>query len=131
MGVVFLLDDDEMWGGCVERVLYGYEVLRFGDGVEAMDATLRIVPDLMILDIMLDGPNGLVVLHEMQSYEDLMRVPVIIVSNVDFLGADLREYGVVAVFDKGKMRPEELRAAAERAIGVGITGVESGQGVAE
>ena len=116
MSVVFVVDDDREWLGYYERLLDGYEVELFRNGVEVMERMREEVPDVMILDIMLTGPTGFSVLHEMQSYEDLGMVPVIIVSSVG-IKEDLGEYGVVRVFDKGEMRPEELLAAVRERDG--------------
>ena len=107
MSLVFVVDDDREWLGYYERLLCDYEVGLFRNGVELMERMNEEVPDVLILDIMLTGPTGFSVLHEMQSYEDLGRVPVIVVSGVG-IKEDLNEYGVVRVFDKEEMRPEEL-----------------------
>ncbi|MCL1840061.1 response regulator [Candidatus Saccharibacteria bacterium] len=117
MSVVFAVDDDGEWLGYYERLLgESYDVELFQDGVAVMERTAEVVPDVMILDVLLTGPTGFSVLNEMQSHEDLASVPVIVVSGVS-VKEDLTEYGVVKVFDKGEMRPEELLGAVRACDG--------------
>jgi DNA-binding response OmpR family regulator len=107
MNVIFVVDDDREWLGYYERLLKDYDVELFQDGVAVMERMQDRVPDVMILDILLVGPTGFSVLHEMQSYEDLAGVPVILISSVS-VEEDMSEYGVAQIFNKGEMRPEEL-----------------------
>ena len=72
------------------------------------------MPDLVFLDILLDGPDGFTFLNEMVSYVDTARVPVVIVTSLDLKGRDLAEYGVVGVLQKDGMIPREVRAYAEK-----------------
>jgi two-component system KDP operon response regulator KdpE len=55
----------------------GYEVLLAADGTEALDLLTQHSFDLVILDIMLPGPDGLEVLQRLRRDQ---RVPVIVVS---------------------------------------------------
>jgi len=114
--MIFVIDDDREWLGYYERLFCDYEVEVFSDGVAAMERMGEVVPDMVILDILLVGPTGFSVMNEMQSYEDLANVPVVVVSGVT-VDKDLREYGAVMVFDKGKMLPEELLAVVKEYYG--------------
>jgi CheY-like chemotaxis protein len=69
-----------------------------------------VVPDLVILDVLLTGPTGFAILHEMRSYPELMDVPVFVVSSVKIPEIDA-SYGVSRVFDKSEMLPKDLLAA--------------------
>lgn len=105
---VFVVDDDGEWLGYYERLLGDeFELEMFRDGVAVMEQMETQVPDVLVLDILLTGPTGFALLNEMQSFEDLAGVPVVIVSSVK-IGEDLSEYGVVRAFDKGEMLPGEL-----------------------
>lgn len=108
--MIFIIEDDRGWEKYYRRILKGYDLEIFHDGVAAIAAMDEKVPDVVILDILLTGPTGFAVLNEMRSYPELAEVPVIVVTSVD-LQADLaQQYGVQAVFDKGKMLPRELLA---------------------
>ena len=107
--MIFVVEDDKYWGECIGRYLKGYDVQVFRNGLEAAVALNDGVPDAIILDILLDGPNGFTFLNELQSYEDTGKVPVVVVSSLDFGDRDMSEYGVVKVIDKSKMMPQELK----------------------
>ena len=105
--MIMIIEDNNEWGDYYHSLLEAYEVEWFRNGVEAMERMETKVPELVILDMLLTGPTGVAMLHEMQSYEDLSEVPVVIVSGV-ILDGDLREYGVVKIYDKCTMKPKEL-----------------------
>ena len=110
--MIFVIDDDEIMRGCIARACgEGVEVREFADGIAAMAAISDdVLPELIFLDILLDGPDGFTFLNEMVSYTDTARVPVVIVSSLDFGERDLSEYGVVGVLMKEKMQPQEILA---------------------
>ena len=110
--MIFVIDDDEVMAECVGRAS-GQEFRQFGDGIEAM-AALDEMPDLIFLDILLDGPDGFTFLNELVSYEDTVKIPVVVVSSLKMSQEDLVDYGVVAVLDKETMRPEDVRALVKQ-----------------
>lgn len=85
------------------------------DGIDAIDVHK---PAVIILDIFMPGPNGIVLLHEIRSHSDLARVPVIICSNSasDIPHGNLTKYGVKTILDKGMMHPEDLVAAVKKVV---------------
>lgn len=108
--MIFVIDDDEIMRECVARACgETYEVRGFADGIAAMEEISGgVMPDLVFLDILLDGPDGFTFLNEMVSYTDTARVPVVVMSSLDYNGCDLSIYGVVGVLKKEEMRPEEI-----------------------
>ena len=64
--------------------------------------------------ILLDVPDGFTFLNELLSYTDTAKIPIVIVSSIDFSGRDLTEYGVVGVLDKTKMLPKEISEYAKK-----------------
>lgn len=113
--MIFVIEDDWGWVDYYERMLKGFEVEFFRNGIVAMERMENIVPDLVILDVLLTGPTGFAVLNEMQSYEDLAKVPVLLVSSVD-ITESLSEYGVKKIFNKGEMKPGEVVEAVRQWI---------------
>ena len=121
-GVQVLIVDDDEWlvdelsrrleaAGCVLRIA--------GDGIAAIDSIDQQTPDVIILDIMLPGANGIGLLHELQSYSDTGKIPVIILSSsVESVDTkQLRPYGVVDVIDKSTMKPGDIVTAIRRSRG--------------
>ena len=66
----------------------GFSVESARDGLEAMRILLRLVPDLMVLDLMLPRFDGGEVLKFMQANPRLKTVPVIILSTNSIIDAD-------------------------------------------
>lgn len=87
------------------------EIDTFYDAVSAMDAVSEAVPDLIILDVLLSGPDGFTFLNELASYQDTAKIPVILMSSLDFSEQDLSHYGVVRILDKSTMTPQDISAA--------------------
>ena len=58
----------------------GFNVRLIDDGKKAWNTILRTLPDLVILDRMMPGMEGLAVLNAMRAEEATKRIPVIIVS---------------------------------------------------
>lgn len=119
--MIAIVDDDRLMAKClkqeVQRTLPREAVKLCADGVALMTLLEEELPRLIILDLLLAGANGLTILQELASYTDTARIPVIMVSTLNLTGYDLSEYGVVRIFDKGKMRPEELRTAVMEVLG--------------
>ena len=113
--MIFVIEDDRGWENYYRRILKGYELDFFHDGVAAIAAMDEQVPDLVILDILLTGPTGFAVLNEMRSYPELMKVPVVIVTSVKIKDDLAKQYGVTKVLDKGEMTPQELIGAVQGA----------------
>ena len=113
--MILVIDDDEVMVECMKRALRAYEVRSFSNAIEAMAEIARgELPDLIFLDVMLDGPDGFTFLNELVSYTDTAQIPVVIVSSLDFEGKDLTSYGVVGVLAKDEMTPQEIRGYAEK-----------------
>jgi CheY-like chemotaxis protein len=66
----------------------GFSVETAKDGLEAMKILLRLVPDLVVLDLMLPKFDGGEVLKFMQANPRLKAVPVIILSTNSIVDAD-------------------------------------------
>jgi DNA-binding response OmpR family regulator len=117
---VLVIEDDPWFAEQHMRTLEhaGFRVRQASDAVAGMAAIDEDLPDAVVLDMFLPGPNALVLLHEMQSYSDLAQLPIIVCSNSTFnLTPDTRAaYGVAAVLDKGTMKPQDLVAAVRRVL---------------
>lgn len=114
--MIFIIDDDNDFANVEKKIVLASgesEVRCFRNVIDAINATTEIVPDLIFLDILLDGPDGFTLLNELQSYEDLARVPVVIVSSIDFSGKNLKGYNVVGVLNKSKMMPKDIQKYIE------------------
>lgn len=111
--MIFVIDDDEVMARCVAMAcekVDGCRVKIFGDVLAAMaEISDGVMPEMILMDVMLSGPDGFTFLNELISYEDTAKVPVVLISAVDFKGKDLSVYGVVATLNKDSFTPEEVR----------------------
>jgi CheY-like chemotaxis protein len=70
----------------------GYRVLEAETGEEAISVARRELPDLIIMDVMMPGMNGLDATQRIREYQPLRRTPIVAVSAY---GAD--EYRSIAI----------------------------------
>jgi len=114
--MIFVIDDDKVMARCIAKAA-GENTRIFGNAIEAMAALSEELPEMIFLDIMLSGPDGFTFLNEMISYPDTMKIPIVVISSLDFSGRDLSEYGVVGVLDKSNMTPEDIKKYVEEYAG--------------
>src|SRR5271163_845884 len=58
----------------------GYEVVTAGDGVEALEKTRELLPDLVLLDIMMPKMDGIETVKRLKADASLPFIPVILVT---------------------------------------------------
>ena len=81
---VLIVDNEgqiqELFRRMLESAGDRYETLKAGDGAEALRILGEEQVDLLLLDLLMPGMNGMEVLREMKRDERLARVPVIMIS---------------------------------------------------
>lgn len=79
---VMIVDNDDLVQQLLNRKFHyaGYKTILINDGKEAWDRILRELPDLIILDRMMPGMEGLAVLKNIRAEEATADIPVIILS---------------------------------------------------
>ena len=106
--MIFVIDDDEVMAECIARST-DRETRVFTNAIEAMNEIVAgEMPELIFLDVLLDGPDGFTFLNEMSSYADTGEVPVVIITSLDLGEKDLSAYGIVGVLSKEKMVPKDI-----------------------
>jgi DNA-binding response OmpR family regulator len=60
----------------------GHKVVEAGDGEEGLILLAEDTPDLVLLDIMMPGPNGWEVCKKIKSNKDLENIPVVVMFTV-------------------------------------------------
>jgi DNA-binding response OmpR family regulator len=74
----------------------GYEVLSAHDGLEALLKARRFLPDLVVLDVMMDGMDGLSVCEILHAQPSTRSIPVIILTAATGEMAKLNSYAAGA-----------------------------------
>lgn len=90
----------------------------FPDAISALRAFDQALPDLILLDVLLSGPNGFTLLNELASYTDTAAIPVVIISSLNLNLCDLASYGVTAILDKSTMTPRDIQEAVRSSLGL-------------
>jgi DNA-binding response OmpR family regulator len=119
MATVLLIEDEILLADCYVRwlVAAGHDAYHVRDAQSALDAVDERIPQVILLDILLAGANGVQVLHAVRSHADLSQVPIIICSNAVSQGpSDLSAYGVRAVLDKTTVTRQSLAAAIAKVL---------------
>lgn len=118
--MIFIVDSEREMAECVGRATKkaGAEFRIFPDAFSAMAAIDEEMPELIFLEVLLTGPDGFSFLNELISYPDTAKIPVVLVSALDFSSAtELAAYGVVGVLNKETMRPEDVAGYVKRYAG--------------
>jgi len=82
---ILVVDDEELIRECVKAQLEkeGYSVEMAADAEEAMATISRQIPDLMLLDIKMPGPDGLQFCRLLKDDEKTKRVPILMFTVMD------------------------------------------------
>jgi CheY-like chemotaxis protein len=94
MPKILLVDDDPLIHALYKRHLEreGFEVFTAQDGVQGLAVAAQTNPDLIVMDVLMPGKDGLTTLRELRQNEATRTVPVIaITSNVSQYGTASRE----------------------------------------
>ena len=81
-GHILVIDDEEDIRELLKFNLEkeGYSVSSVATGEEALDSVRKLFPDLIILDLMLPGIDGLEVCKKIKSDEELRHIPVLMLT---------------------------------------------------
>ncbi len=134
MAKVWIVEDDEMMAECLVRAVNvelrkdvglrnerkvvhpEHQVKTFPNAIAAINFLNDEIPEVVLLDILLTGPDGFTFLNELISYHDTVNIPVIIVTSLDLSTENLQQYNIVEVLQKETMTPREIKFAVERAL---------------
>ena len=97
MPLIYCVEDDESIRELVSYALRGQgcKVGGFGEASEFYEALQKNIPDLVLLDIMLPGEDGLTILKKIRASGKLQNIPVIMMT------AKTSEFDIVKGLDLG------------------------------
>ncbi len=117
---VLLVDDDR---DAVELLALGMEgvastVLRAYGGREAIEAALRELPDVIVLDLMMPDMNGFDVVTALVAHPETARIPILVVTSRKITADDRTRLNgfVSAIVRKGDFSPSRIREEVRRAM---------------
>ena len=113
MGRILIVDDEPQACAMMARLVkhFGHESVCRNGGQEALDYVRATPVDLMILDVMMPGMDGMQVLRHVRSDPQLSSMPVVMFSAVadrNFIDEAIRkgatDYWVKASFDFNQLK---------------------------
>lgn len=122
----FILEDDpifaRLFSKSLRRAFPNTTISTFENAIDAINALPDgcTPPSVIILDVLLTGPDGFTFLNEIASYPDLSNIPIIIVSSLNFPMQTLESYNVKKILNKATMTPQDLPAAISEILSVKI-----------
>ena len=97
MDKILLVDDDTFFHEMVKSILENVEIISVYSGEESLDKVKSILPDLILLDIQMDGMNGYETGQKLKEIPELNEVPIIFISALDHAEDKLKAYGIGAI----------------------------------
>jgi CheY-like chemotaxis protein len=113
---ILICDDEETMRQLVRVVLDGeYAFEEAADAPSALEAARRQRPDLVILDVMLPGTNGIEVLQELRADPSLGRIPVVVMTAWPQMEPEALDAGASRFFMK-PFEPDAMKSAVEELL---------------
>lgn len=81
---ILIAEDSETTGYLIENILKkkGYGVFRAKNGIDALNITDQIIPDLILLDILMPELNGLQTAQKLQEKATTKEIPIVFLSSL-------------------------------------------------
>lgn len=122
---IFIIEDDpdfvEIYQKYLKRNFPEIPLQIFYNAIEANAAFSELseeeLPSLIILDILLTGPDGFTLLNELLSYPETSQIPVLLISSLNLGQMSLHAYNVRAILNKETFTPADFVAKIKN-IGV-------------
>ena len=120
---VLVVDDDPSMRKVLQRRVetWGYAVLSAGGGAEALRLAQERQPDLILLDVMMPGLDGLEVCRQLARAPSTRHIPVILISAKasQISGEEVEASGAFAALQK-PYDPSDLLTRMQEALQRGI-----------
>jgi len=102
----------------------GYQVVVAANGKEAIELSLGIAPDAILLDLMMPGMDGFAVLRHLREHESTLRIPVIILT-AKYIAKEelsfLKTNNIRQLIQKGDINKDQLLESVALAISSSVS----------
>ena len=113
---IFIIEDDpdfaEIYQKHLKRNFPEIPLQIFYNAIEANAAFSGLredeLPSLIILDVLLTGPDGFTLLNELLSYPETSQIPVLLISSLNLGQMSLQAYNVHAILNKETFTPADF-----------------------
>lgn len=117
---VLLVEDDNLIQEMYETILKlrNFEVELASDGVEGLEKTRALKPDVILLDVMMPKMNGLEMLEKLKNDPQIRDIPVIMLSNLadDEHIRQALSLGALQYIIKSEHVPKEIADMVEQTL---------------
>ena len=113
-------DSDQVLMYEVEFELHGFEVHTAEEAEKGIQKAKEIQPDAILLDINMEGKNGLEVMEELNADEKTKNIPVLVFTNFgrEKFESKARVLGARKFIPKTQMVPRQIVSEVSKVIGV-------------
>jgi two-component system response regulator MtrA len=116
LATVLICEDEPALRELIRISLDGqYDFAEADDGISCLEVAREVHPDVVVLDMMLPGRNGLEVLRELRSDSELASTPVVVLTAQPGVGEEALREGADKVMHK-PFDPEEIDAAVKEVL---------------
>ena len=109
---ILIVEDEEILLAALSEELQqqGFEVIGAKDGIEGVEKSLSMTPDLILLDLVMPRLDGIGALKQMKANEQTKDIPVVILTNLSDYDkiSDALSLGAMDYLVKANYRLEEL-----------------------
>lgn len=117
---VLIVEDNRWIAEQQSRVLEkaGFETIISPHARDAIDVIDDKKPDVIVMDMLLTGDTAFTLMHELQSYDDTKKMPIILCTNLaeNIQLSDVEPYGVRRIMDKTTMHPDDIVVAVRSVL---------------
>lgn len=118
MAKLLIIEDDPFAQRMYQRLFAheNHEILLASDGKQGLELAFKILPNLILLDILLPSISGLEVLEKLKINEKTKTIPVLIISNLagEDTVADAKKLGAEEYILKADFLPEQVLAQVNK-----------------
>ncbi|MBL8100682.1 MAG: response regulator [Anaerolineales bacterium] len=116
--IILIVDDEAAGRHTLESILEGqdYELVMAENGPEAIEKAQKILPDVILLDVMMPGMDGFEVCRHLRNDPNLAEVPIIILTALDDRKSLL--HGLEAGADDYLTKPYDRYELRARLLGI-------------
>ncbi len=120
MSKLLIIEDDPYVQRMYKRMFdfKNYDIEIASTGEDGLALAKQIKPDLVLLDIMLPGMNGLEVLKALKEQEDTKKIPVLMLTNLgeEDIEYEAKKLGADSYMVKADFSPEQVIEVVEASI---------------
>ena len=117
---VLLVEDNETYRKLVKNAMMiaGFEVYEADNGLRGLEVVRAAHPDLVVVDIYMPVMDGMAMLTELKKDGELMKIPVVMVTNVQEELENAVKAGAEEALLKSSLTPHQMIDICRKHLGL-------------